>query len=783
MNQYEFLNKYSDMFTAQERKFLTEHALPDDLKAMLLDDFNLTIPKRREYENPDNSAILINILKWYTHHYNILECFKTSPYWNERKLALVFDAGIPVIPDFTKAQKLYNLYIIKPKNSYAMDGGSSSWNCETRASNRVWSVSNNLITLFQKFFTEVIGEGKEKFKKGVDINCNISMESVIKWKEEMKLNPLQGLGEDKKPFNQFNESFMGTFPPIEGSKIKVNKFADIARYLYALCYENRTVSETYSLLETYTEVLNQWLDLNYDLCIRSLKKELNVTAVNDNVTQKKYSLTVKALQLYNNLHMVLSLAELRKYNTENSEVVSNFLSQNNSFDKLVAYTNMHTIYCPEVVRERNESDNHHYSETHDVRPTQYESKLDVCMNGGFRKETLIISLHPCDLITSSLGNCWSSCHSYVTKFNSFMKEHGIDTDRLGSTYSGTYHRGNFDYLTGNALIAYKPYDIADPQFLVAKRKRCFMWLDESLTCLRQNCFYPGKPTDEESKAFALSIREIIQNVVASHNGTNGTQDWTSSSKSYSSVPFEETTINGFHGYTNDSSNLSDPAFIRSWVKKDEKVETRSILIGGSYVAWNCPTTFGRNSGINSGYSDHPDQGDHIFDVETSDGFVDYQTFLKKHDNFKFCYDTMKFEQQFIKVITDNNGSFRYYHSPDHQDIGKCMTCGNYYLKSLLINGRCLEHAIADKDANYTDDMIEQWIKGNIGLVIDSNVDNCLRLIAAKCNQNIKWKTGKNLDAYSPSKLIGKVMVISKGAVQICSPEFVNVQHIQTSEIK
>ena len=194
MNQYEFLNKYSDMFTAQERKFLTEHALPDDLKAMLLDDFNLTIPKRREYENPDNSAILINILKWYTHHYNILECFKTSPYWNERKLALVFDAGIPVIPDFTKAQKLYNLYIIKPKNSYAMDGGSSSWNCETRASNRVWSVSNNLITLFQKFFTEVIGEGKEKFKKGVDINCNISMESVIKWKEEMKLNPLQGLG-------------------------------------------------------------------------------------------------------------------------------------------------------------------------------------------------------------------------------------------------------------------------------------------------------------------------------------------------------------------------------------------------------------------------------------------------------------------------------------------------------------------------------------------------------------------------------------------------------------
>jgi hypothetical protein len=80
--------------------------------------------------------------------------------------------------------------------------------------------------------------------------------------------------------------------------------------------------------------------------------------------------------------------------------------------------------------------------------------------------------------------------------------------------------------------------------------------------------------------------------------------------------------------------------------------------------------------------------------------------------------------------------------------------------------------------------LEEWTRLKCrDILFDSNVDNCLRLIASKHGEAVKWKTGKPLEAYSPARLVGKVLVVNKNTVQICSPEFVSVQKVATETIK
>lgn len=113
----------------------------------------------------------------------------------------------------------------------------------------------------------------------------------------------------------------------------------------------------------------------------------------------------------------------------------------------------------------------------------------------------IISLNPCDYLTMSFGNSWSSCHT-------------IDKDNLRGMpggYQGMYASGTMSYmLDKTSFILYQvsnDSDISEPYLLPKIRRQMFHY-DEGL--LIQGRSYPDACNEE----FILSSRLLVEDAIS-----------------------------------------------------------------------------------------------------------------------------------------------------------------------------------------------------------------------------------------------------------------------------
>jgi hypothetical protein len=446
--------------------------------------------------------------------------------------------------------------------------------------------------------------------------------------------------------------------------------------------------------------------------------------------------------------------------------------------------------------------------THLITYEQMFAHLMELVNGSIDDENFVVSFHPCDLITCSFGYNWSSCMSFIDIFNDFPEGYGSAGNGT-SSYSGAYHIGNFQMAVGNGITAYIPDVIKEPLYYVAKKKRILMWVNDDMTAITQNCFYPGRAVDPETSALAKTIRIYLQNIFSLANGSSGTADWITVSPS-TNVPYSEVRNGYFLGYT-------DPVFKRSYLKTVEN--HTNIVYSSTLYSFNARTIdFGTPNAIVRGskilnFNVEPGHhlcrvcglrtpsSDDVYCVEhasevipcdncgkelCADDLIEISgkaycvdCYESKHESFRFCDDTLKLEEIYVLVNTDVGVS--YYHDKKHKDIAKCNKCKEYFTKNLMVGNTCIEHSI-EQDVVYFKDILSNLNNGTLAIKFEDSLV-LERVLTFFKTENIRWKSGKAADEFLPRDN-SKVLSVSSGCLVLKSPLIIsrNIQFVDADKI-
>ena len=414
---------------------------------------------------------------------------------------------------------------------------------------------------------------------------------------------------------------------------------------------------------------------------------------------------------------------------------------------------------------------------------QLFARLQENVKGVISRESFIVSFHPCDMITCSLGYNWSSCQSFVNIFNDFPRGYG-----QGSNYQGMYNKGNFQFAAGNCFIAYVPYEKLPnvPQYLWAKLKRCLIWVNNDLNCMRQNYFYPGKPSDQETLAFAKVIREYIQNVVAPFNFSNGTMDWKSTYKSFKRVSnIDDPNFDKFtEVYTLNAGRFDDPILCAAYLKgtKDATLIYAADFptfdtgrLGSSFFkrTYNvCPVCGKQHNseGLcdhckaerieHNGVLVHPSDllkvtidGDvKYFDVDELDNLKEY---VSVEDgtmvNFKNAYKV--FMPSGIKYFKE---------LPNY--VKQCKICNEYFHPNFMVGDVCLDHINTvlndnlDIDIDF-DVVLQSFLDGHLSFTCN-DYSALQRLCSILAEHGVLWQSGKSPSEFVPSSEVSKGRYLS-----------------------
>lgn len=733
---------------------------PFALKLVLREHIRQVFKLRTEFETCtlSNRGLDVYIGLWWKNHRNIIRAASIRSEWNWATLSLVFDENVMRPVNFLRALKDYLILLARP--FYLDVGDFRGWNYSKdnpilRSSFNDFYLGefyNSLYRVFVRLFYSVILEGVEptddsvytdKDAKLSKVSCEAIQKVIADHTEE----------EDKRSVfaRRFSELFGVDFVPFN----KIPKFL----FDYAVAHQKDFVSK-------FKEVENFFL-INEEYFYADVYKAIGAHQLSGDVGPVKTTLTNKLVKTFYDWLTALTIGTPgNPFEIATNEPFEHYVNK---------MKNDFRFFTDEQFKIRD-------TETGGFRLVdsgtfeQIFARLQENVRGSMSRESFIVSFHPCDMITCSLGYNWSSCQSFVNKFNDFPRGYGN-----GSNYGGTYNRGNFQFSCGNGFIAFVPYEKLEgvPQFLWAKQKRCLLWVSNELNCMRQNFFYPGRPTDQESLAFAKVIREYIQNICAPFNFSNGTIDWKSCSKQVRHISnLDESDFSKFtEVMTYNSGRYDDPILTASYLKG---IENGTLVyasdfptfdtgrLGNSYFqrTYNvCPICGKQHSreGLcdnckaelieHNGKMIHPSNLLKII-VDGETKYFDYTELGLLNDYVAVEDGTHVPFKSAFKVFMPSG--IKYFKTlPDY--VKQCKVCGEYFHPNYMVGDVCVDHINTVLDDNLDieidfDVVLKSFLNSTLSFACN-DTEALTKLLNILNDKGVKWQSGKNPSEYIPSSRI------------------------------
>ncbi|MCL1986691.1 MAG: hypothetical protein FWG64_01800, partial [Firmicutes bacterium] len=146
-----------------------------------------------------------------------------------------------------------------------------------------------------------------------------------------------------------------------------------------------------------------------------------------------------------------------------------------------------------------------FAKTHVDKVSSYQkifAKMSDLVNHGNEKsdEQLIISLHPCDYLTMSNGNSWTSCHSLKNKSTG----NSLPVRQAGGEYSaGTLSYMN-DTCTAIAYTLARIPAVNEPLWHVPKKSRVVVYFDFPVGFFVGKVYLPVRQAGGDSSHFTVT---------------------------------------------------------------------------------------------------------------------------------------------------------------------------------------------------------------------------------------------------------------------------------------
>lgn len=771
------------------KRFDTDsNSVPQSLRLILRAQIRDVFSRRQVFSSAvlSNAGIDAYLDAWWSHHQNIIRAASIRPEWDWTTLSLHYNQNVSRPVNFLYAMRDFLVLTAFPPTS----GSFSPWDYDSSnlppsvsrpSSERYFGEAHPLLyRLYFRAFTDLVLEGNIPSDESVytDEDAYVSADTVSMCKE--KITSL--LVKEGQKGSDFSIGLSAIIcPPEEGKEPDFVPFNRLPSKIFDAIHRLRTNSSGTDDLSVFFFRVLGFLSDNSESFLVELYRACGCHQMAGSRGPVKTTVTNKLIRSFYDWLAALSFT-----------FPANPFRPIYSFADAVDHLKVHFYYGTTMaikVRNRNEEG---YRLAYEGSFEQIFARLQEWVKGSFTNEHFIVSFHPCDMITCSLGYKWSSCQSWIDMFNDLPAGYGV-----GSHYSGQFNRGNFEFSCGNGFIAYIPHEELPgvPQYLWAKKKRCLLWVGDNLDCMRQNFFYPGKPTDLETLAFGKVVREYIQDVCAPFNFTNGTVDWKVKSLANPSRNYcwansvvdaefdkfdERFDPNGFR--------YDDPIMALSYLKKvDEKPilyyaldfpsfdlgmkGTSFFNHGGSDLI--CPvcgkktarggvcSTCSKEMVEHNGVKVHPsdlvcltiDGRKRYFDIEELDKVDDY---VVSEDGtaveFKSAYKV--FMPSGIKYFKD---------LPNY--VRQCKVCKEYFHPSFMVGDVCIEHfnqALQSDDDGFVVN-VPEVIKSFMAktLSFDCNdTDNLIVLLRMLDEKNIKWVSGQGASQFVPRTNMSKHMFLS-----------------------
>lgn len=727
------VNKQFEHLVLPVVPFEVTDKLPQHLRVILSTQIRGIFALRSAYEGQmlQQSALDVLLDEWWKNHWTMIKAASKRPEWSWDDLALLHSKEVLVEPQFVKAER--NL-------RYFVRGCTSRFNRTTCLTDIPNPGNENvyiteLYTIVEEIYKEVIFEGLSP--KSIKHTPYVTIDTVNKCKAYYSTyNPLMDV-------------------EISGRSMKWPKFKTIFKEgigkLPEVLYKNP---------ETFNDFILS-LRNNREVFMAELYKYIGCCQVNkENKGVDKSTLVNKLLTLYFQFVLIkLKEAPLVSLCTDDGRYLRE-LDFQEAFDTFINGEYFRWVSNDDF---KTRSDNAQgYTMVRTGTYNQMLTRILTEVSGCTVKESFIVSYHPCDLITCSLGYNWSSCQSFIDKLESFPANYG----RAGngtSSYSGCYHAGNFGFLAGNGYVAYIPYKEEYPLFLTAKLKRMLMWTSNSLCSMRQNFFYPGRPSDSDSNALASSIRAYLQNVYATVNGTRGTADWIAYNSTRVSFTYSNNIGRYFCGYNDPIHKISavknstaDLNII--YASKVPLLNTAFDMAADTYVGNYSYTSNDYNRYILATRDRCPDSPVVLKALNSKDEFEDTFNFNTITINDDLVV-TLDWYLKYFKKLTFTNDKLLYnskkyktangfrYALELPENVKACAHCGDLFTEDLLINGYCIFCAMHNSDLDIIK-VRENFCEGKIALSFTEET-LCMFFDLIPESLNIKWRSGKSLKDFIP----------------------------------
>lgn len=720
--------------------FEVTNKLPQHLRAILKAQMRSLFRLRREYVRPlDDASLDLFLDRWWSNHWTIIKACSERPEWDWDNLCLNHSKSVAQQPKFLEGYRDLR-YFLKGCCNHWCRSSTVTATPNFRQAVKVLDIpelSDLILEIYEEYMYEGLSEKSTKHTP------DLTIESVRKAKDfHAQQSPVMDVEKNGRIIKlpKFQVVFgngIGKLPDVLLANKDLSSFLDLFR-------ENRLLFKA--------ELLK------YAGACQTTELNGRTSGIS------KATLINKLVQLYFRFVCVKLYID---------ETTSTRLEAFNSIDVLYDWlvnTSSYTWVSNNPFKIRIEGQEG-YREVACGNFNQMFTRILEEVSASTSTEQFIVSLHPCDTITCSFGYNWSSCQSFINIFEAFPEGYGR-ASRAGSDYSGCYHGGNFNFLQGNGFVVYIPYKEEYPLYLAAKKKRMMMWVNNDLTAMRQNCFYPGRAKDPESIALASSIRVYMQNVFAHANGTRGTADWIAAPGSKSqSFSFNQTSPSTFIGY--GSEEIFKISYVKDRTIKDIRHADKVYALD---VA-PCEESILSRSYDNSRYVFCKRDGMTVTKPKTvlalnnlgEQAKLDESMTITVNDNlvvslawYKENYKSLKYRDGKLlynsKKYTDASGIHYVLELPD--TVAQCPHCEGYFDKSLLIEGYCLTCA-ASQGSLEISNIKQSFIKGELAL---SFTEYSLRqFFELFIDDSIKWKSGKSLRDYIPT-LPDRVIINTESGV-------------------
>jgi len=734
---------------------------PQALKLVLREHIRQVFTLRSEFETYvlSNLGLDTYIDLWWKNHRNIIRAASIRPEWDFGTLSLRFDENVMRPVNFYRAQRDYLILLCRP---YYLDRFLAlDWDFNLNvpiiplpsSDFYLGDAHAFLYPLFVNLFQKVILEDKSTSVDSVytDVDAKLSKDKCESIQTFINEHTEQ---EDKRSVfsRRFSEMFETDFIP----------FNKIPKFIFEYALNHRVYG-----YEDKFKAIRDFISRNLDYFYADIYKSIGAHQLSGDVGPVKTTLTNKLLKIFYDWLTALTIG----YAGNPFEI-----TDDQTFEFYVnKMKNDFTFYSDEQFKIR-DLQNGGFRFVNVGTYEQLFARLQENVRGTTSRESFIVSFHPCDMITCSLGYNWSSCQSFVNKFNDFPTGYGY-----GNNYGGTYNRGNFQFSCGNGFIAYVPYEKLNDrqQYLWAKKKRCLLWVSNELNCMRQNFFYPGRPEDQETLAFAKVIREYIQNICAPFNFSNGTIDWKSCSKRVRHL--SELNDSDFTKFTEEttfnSGRYDDPILTASYLKG---IENGKLIyahdfptfdtgrLGNSFFkrTYNvCPVCGKQHS--HEGMCDHclaeciDHNGKKVHPSNLLKVVVDGET---KY----FDYTELDILNEYVAVEDGTHVPFKsafkvfmpsgikYFKAlPDY--VKQCKVCKEYFHPSFMVGDVCIEHINTVLDDNLDieidfDVVLQSFLNSTLSFACN-DTEALTKLLNILNDKDVKWQSGKNPSEYIPSSRI------------------------------